>query len=129
VFSFLTDCHLIVDATITVNAQLLTKFTAGSADNKVNEQLFPLRHKLTLPINCLNSIFTACDVAVNHHTQISADRYLGLQPLRRWRHCLNIPFTLSPPPHLLLMVCCIICQKLSFELGWFFARVSAGAKF
>jgi len=123
VFSFLTDCHLIVDATITVNAQLLTKFTAGSADNKVNEQLFPLRHKLTLPINCLNSIFTACDVAVNHHTQISADRYLGLQPLRR--HCLNIPFTLPPSNDLYYLS----RQKLSFELGWFFARVSAGAKF
>ena len=117
-FSFLTDCHLIVDATITVNAQLLTKFTAGSADNKVNEQLFPLRHKLTLPINCLNSIFTACDVAVNHHTQISADRYLGLQPLRR--HCLNIPFTLLP-----LMVC-IICLVRNYHLNWDgFSHVSA----
>jgi hypothetical protein len=125
VFSFLTDCHLIVDATITVNAQLLTKFTAGSADNKVNEQLFPLRHKLTLPINCLNSIFTACDVAVNHHTQISADRYLGLQPLRRWRHCLNIPFTLSPPPPTFYSWFVVLFVR-NYHLNWDgFSHVSA----
>ena len=73
--SFLSDCHLIVDASIVVNVQLSTKFRAASQDDKRNEQLFPDRHQVTLPINGLNSLFTSCDVAVNHHTQISADRY------------------------------------------------------
>ena len=38
------------------------------------EQLWPSRHQLTLPLNGLNMLFQDVLVAVNHHNKLDADR-------------------------------------------------------
>ena len=74
-FSFLKESHLIVDVSLTVVSQRTADLAAvADATNSRTEHLYPPRHKITLPINSLNSMFTNCDVVINNHTQLTADR-------------------------------------------------------
>jgi hypothetical protein len=74
VFSFGTDCHMIVDGTVLVTLQKTTDYLANRDAGKSQEALWPSRHLLTLPINSLNILFTDCVSSINNHTQITADR-------------------------------------------------------
>ena len=72
VFSFLSDSHLIVEASVVVTVQ--PKASVNDADKK-EERLWPTRHNISLPLNGLNMLFENCEAAVNHHSQITSDRY------------------------------------------------------
>jgi hypothetical protein len=67
-----------VDATIIVKLQKSADYTARANTGKTREALFPPRHKIALPINSLNGLFTTCILAVNNHSQYSGDRYVFL---------------------------------------------------
>ena len=69
-FSFAPDVHMVVDCSVIVTVQP----TNGTADDKVEELLFPDRHNVTLPLNGLNILFNTCETAFNHTTQIAPDR-------------------------------------------------------
>lgn len=63
---------MVLDATIS-----LTVYPADDANNeakKKTEALCPERHKISLPLNLLNSLFSSCEVAFNHHTKLDCDR-------------------------------------------------------
>jgi hypothetical protein len=72
--SFMKDVHMVVDASIVVDSQATADLQAGNAANRRTESLWPARHRITLPINSLNMMFSACDVAINNHVQVTADR-------------------------------------------------------
>jgi hypothetical protein len=72
--SFMKDVHMVVDASIVVDSQATADLVAGNAANRRTESLWPARHRITLPINSLNMMFSACDVAINNHVQVTADR-------------------------------------------------------
>ena len=61
---------MVVDCSVIVTVQP----TNGTADDKVEELLFPDRHNVTLPLNGLNILFNTCETAFNHTTQIAPDR-------------------------------------------------------
>ena len=65
-----------VDAVIIVKLQKLANYTEGSEGGTSQEALCPDRHKIALPINSLNGLFTTCYLAVNNHSQYSGDGYV-----------------------------------------------------
>jgi hypothetical protein len=71
--SFSPDVHMVIDASIEVTVQPFTKI--GTEDDKTKELLCPERHMITLPLNGLNILFSTCETAFNHSTQIAADRF------------------------------------------------------
>jgi hypothetical protein len=71
--SFSPDVHMVIDASIEVTVQPFTKI--GTEDDKTKELLCPERHMITLPLNGLNILFSTCETAFNHSTQIATDRY------------------------------------------------------
>jgi hypothetical protein len=73
--SFSPDVHMVIDASIEVTVQPFTKI--GTEDDKTKELLCPERHMITLPLNGLNILFSTCETAFNHSTQIATDRYTG----------------------------------------------------
>ena len=64
---------MVIDASIVVTVQPFTKI--GTEDDKTQELLCPERHMITLPLNGLNILFSTCETAFNHSTQIATDRY------------------------------------------------------
>ena len=67
---------MVIDASIVVTVQPFTKI--GTEDDKTQELLCPERHMITLPLNGLNILFSTCETAFNHSTQIATDRYAAL---------------------------------------------------
>ena len=65
---------MVVDCSVVVTVQPTAK--SGTEDDKKEELLFPERHRLTLPLNGLNILFSTCETAFNHSTQIATDRYV-----------------------------------------------------
>jgi hypothetical protein len=68
-YSFPTDFQMVMDAAIVV-----TYHPDGKAADLQKEALYPPRHKMTLPLNCLNNYFQNCEIAFNHHTKLDCDR-------------------------------------------------------
>ena len=64
---------MVVDCSIIVTVQPTAKL--GTEEQKSEELLFPERHKITLPLNGLNMLFSTCETAFNHSTQVATDRY------------------------------------------------------
>lgn len=64
---------MVVDASVIVTVQPTAQIATD--EGRVDELLYPARHGITLPLNGLNILFKSCDIAVNHHTQITTDRY------------------------------------------------------
>jgi hypothetical protein len=69
--SFSTDYQLVVDARVLVTVRR-TDAAAGNVGTQ--EQLWPPRHQLTLPLNGMNMLFQDITVAINHHNKQDADR-------------------------------------------------------
>ena len=68
--SFLSDVHMVVDATIKVYFHRDT-----TPENiEAEEQLYPKRHQITLPLNSLNMLFQHCETSFNHSTKLDTDR-------------------------------------------------------
>lgn len=69
---------MILEASITVTAQEEVAAPAAGAVPAVprilTETLFPARHHISLPLNCLNNLFQSCEVAFNYHTKLDCDR-------------------------------------------------------
>jgi hypothetical protein len=58
-----------------MDAMVIVTFHAeGQSDQLQTEALYPPRHKITLPLNCLNNYFQHCEIAFNHHTKLDCDR-------------------------------------------------------
>ena len=75
VYSFMKDAHLVLDASIAVTAQRTADIAAAAdAANTRVEALWPELHKITLPFNLLNSLFSDVHCVINNHTQLTADR-------------------------------------------------------
>jgi hypothetical protein len=68
--SFLTDYQLVADCSI----QLEIETGPAAARVTSNESLWPNRHKITLPVNGLNIMFSDYSVDFNHHTPLDVDR-------------------------------------------------------
>jgi hypothetical protein len=60
---------MILDANV-----IVTFHPNNDTENIQTETLYPPRHKITLPINCLNNYFQHCEIAFNHHTKLDCDR-------------------------------------------------------
>jgi hypothetical protein len=63
---------MVVDCSIVVTVQPTAEL--GTETGKVQELLCPERHKITLPLNGLNMLFSTCETAFNHSTQVATDR-------------------------------------------------------
>lgn len=62
---------MVIDATIRV-----TYHAENDENATAEENLYPARHQMTLPINSINNIFSGCEIAFNHHTKLDVDRYV-----------------------------------------------------
>ena len=69
-YSFSSDASLVLEARVLVTIR--QEGLAGAVARQ--EQLWPSRHQLTLPLNGLNMLFQDVLVAVNHHNKLDADR-------------------------------------------------------
>jgi hypothetical protein len=67
-FSFPTEFQFVADAIVIVSLQI------PGMNQLTRESLYPLRHKLTLPLNGLNMLFGECNTAFNFHTKLDSDR-------------------------------------------------------
>jgi hypothetical protein len=67
-FSFPTEFQFVADAVVVLSLQI-----PGQAQ-ATQEALCPTRHKMTLPLNSLNMIFSECNTAFNFHTKLDNDR-------------------------------------------------------
>lgn len=58
-----------MDATITLDITSDDRVPLNSV-----EALYPVRHRLTLPLNGLNNYFEDCETSFNYHTKLDCDR-------------------------------------------------------
>jgi hypothetical protein len=70
--SFPTEFQFVADAIVIVSLQI------PGMNELTRESLYPLRHKMTLPLNGLNMLFGECNTAFNFHPNLTVIETISL---------------------------------------------------